>query len=146
MHPIFNRSGFPVIRILCLTFVLCSQAFSQEKSVLRTGLLSAGLTLSPAYMFGDGESYFYLHGGLEGYVSDKVSLTGDGSYYLGSSAETSYFAYNHSLFFGASRHFTANGHDFYIGLQPGLSFTRLSEGTGGQSRPGVNAVISPAIG
>lgn len=135
--------------LLMVLLALCTAGIqAQEKPVIRKGLISAQATISPAHMFGDGESYFYLHGGLEGYVSDEISLTGEGFYQLGSFAKTNAFDHNHSLFFGASKHFTKNSNDLYIGLQPGVSFTRLNAAANGLTRSGlgVNPLVSPVVG
>ena len=134
--------------LLIALSLLAMESSAQESSVIRKGLLSAQVTISPSFMFSGKASYFYLHGGLEGYVSSKISFTGEGFYYLGSGAENSAFDYNHSLFFGAARHFTRNNNDLYIGLQPGLSFTKLSAEANhlAQSQLGVNPLFSPVAG
>ncbi len=134
---------------LLLVFLsLNSHAQEKNKNIIRTGLLSAQMTICPTYMFAGKESYFYLHGGIEGYVSDKLSLTGEGFYNLGSFAETSVFDYNHSVFFGAARHFTKKNSDLYVGIQPGISFTKLNPGANSlvRSHMGVNPLLSPVVG
>lgn len=138
-----------VKQLLILSAIaFASSVQAQEKPIIRTGLLSVQATISPAYMFGDQASYFYLHGGFEGYVSDKISLTGEGFYQLGSFAPENAFDLNHSVFFGASRHFTRNNNDLYIGLQPGIAFTRLNSTANAlnRSHTGVNPLVSPVIG
>lgn len=138
------------VRIACIVLSLgiSIQAQAQEKSVIRKGLLSVQATLSPAYMFAGKESYFYLHGGIEGFVSDKVSLTGEGFYHLGSGADVDLYDFNHSVFFGASRHFSKNNHDLYVGLQPGIAFTRLNAAASHTTaaHTGINPMVSPVVG
>ncbi len=63
---------------LSSTLLVCSQT-----QIPRKGLIKAMATISPAKMFGYNESYFYLHGNLEGYLSDNVSVSGDGYMFLG---------------------------------------------------------------
>lgn len=122
---------------------------AQQLPIVRQGLIRAQLTLSPSYMFTDKQSYFYLHGNLEGYVSDNLSLSGEGYYGLGNvSSGENLFANHHNLFYGASWHFICSLGDFYAGLQPGLSFTRLKE-TGNnlvQATRGTNPLISAVAG
>ncbi len=115
---------------ICLLIILFLNAgiYSQQSPIIRKGLMRAQATISPSYMFADKQSYFYLHGNLEGYVSDKVSVSGEGYYNLGNmSAGNTVLNFNHSLFFGASWHFTKKNNDLYIGLQPGIAFTKVNE-------------------
>ncbi|MEC4050354.1 hypothetical protein OX284_013000 [Flavobacterium sp. SUN046] len=123
--------------------------YSQEKNVLRKGLINTQLTLSTSSMFAEKQSYFYLHGSLENFVSEKISLSGEGYYYLGNLSNSgSIFNYNHSLFFGASKHFTKKNNDFYIGIQPGISFLKLDPNNNQlvMSHNGINPLISTVIG
>ena len=116
-----------VVLISCLMLI---KGFSQDNNTIRKGLLSDQLTLSTSSMFSEKQSYFYLHGSLEYFVSDKISLAGEGYYYLGNlSNDASIFNYNHSLFFGASKHFTIKNNDFYLGIQPGISISKLDANT-----------------
>lgn len=137
-------------RVVILFLILnCNVVFAQEKNVIQKGLLSAQLSLSPSKMIGENESHFYLHGSFEGFISDKISISGEGFYYLGNlSSKESVFDYNHNLFFGASRHFTKNNHDIYIGLQPGVSITKLNPDVLGleTTKSGVNPVFSGVVG
>lgn len=129
--------------------VMAGKTSAQDPTIIRKGLIRAQLTISPSYMFSDQRSYFYLHGNLEGYVSDRISLAGEGYYYLGDlSTGKSPIDYNHSAFFGAAYHFTKKNNDLYIGLQPGLSITKLSDTTNSVSQAtlGANPLFSPVIG
>jgi len=135
--------------LVLILVTVSSKDYSQESTYIRKGLIKSELTLSPSYMFSEKQSFFYLHGGLEGYVSPKVSITGEAYYYLGDlSSDESTFEYNHSVFFGASRHFTSGNHDLYVGIQPGVSMTRLDEETNNleRSRIGVNPLFSSVVG
>lgn len=127
----------------CLTLIL-SSGVAQESPFINTGLISARLTLSPSIKFAGGSSDFYLHGNLEGYISNAISLAGEGYFYLGTLASVQeVFRYNHSLFFGASRHFIKNRQDLYVGLQPGLAFTKLNpHNPPGTTQAGVNPLMS----
>ncbi len=135
--------------VLLLILAVVSTAYSQNNDVIRTGLLNGELTISTSSMFAEKQSYFYAHGNLEGFVSPKVSLVGEVYYYLGTTGMAeSTFRYNHSLFFGASRHFTNGNSDFYLGLQPGISLTRLNEIPNNllQTHSGVNPLFSTVAG
>lgn len=114
---------FSVILVLCL---VNSHGFSQN--IIRAGLFRAQLTLSVSNMLSENQSSFYLHGNLEGYASERLSLSGEGYHYLGGlSSKSQLFKTYESFFFGASWHFTKGNHDLYIGLQPGIAIAQLSE-------------------
>lgn len=135
--------------LIFLLSIIVGKMIAQDSTIVRKGLIRAQLTISPSYMFSDQRAYFYLHGNLEGYVSDRISLAGEGYYNLGDlSADKDLFNYNHSGFFGASYHFTKKNNDLYVGLQPGLSFTKLSDTTNSisQTQLGINPLFSPVIG
>ena len=132
--------------ICCL---LVSNVYSQDKNIIRKGLISDQLTLSTSNMFSEKQSYFYLHGSLEYFISNKISVCGEGYYYLGNlSNEPSVFNYNHSLFFGASRHFPIKNNDFYIGIQPGISISKLDANTNqlANTHTGINPLASVVAG
>lgn len=135
---------------MLILFVLHSSAsIAQEKIFAKKGLLSAQATLSPSKMLSEDESQFYLHCNFEGFVSDKISISGEGYYHLGNlSSDESAFKFNHNLFFGASKHFTKNNHDMYIGLQPGVSITKLNADVIAfeNTKTGVNPVFSTVAG
>jgi len=100
-------------------------------------------------MLSSDESYFYLHGALEGFISNTISFAGESYYYMGNlGAKESTFKYNHTVFFGASKHFVSNRHDGYIGLQPGISFTKINPNMTPEleAKMGINPVISEVIG
>lgn len=130
-------------------FITCIRAHAQDAPITRAGLVRAQLTISPSYSFSDQESYFYLHGNLEGYLSDRLSLSGEAYYGLGNTASGSYpFLHNHSGFFGASWHYVKNSNDLYVGLQPGLAFTRLDESENNMkpTSSGINPLFSAVAG
>ena len=125
-----------------------SPAEAQEDPYAGTGLLRAHLTISPSRALALKGSYFYLHGTITGYLSPRLSMSGDGYYYLGSLSSTSSFDYHHAFFFGPSWHFPTNNHDLYVGLQPGLSFTKLHEDEHEtlKTHMGVNPMLSMVAG
>lgn len=135
------------IKTICLLLVIItnSKNIAQENRISE-GLLKAHLTLSPSKMLSENSSHFYLHGGLSYFVSPKISLDGEGYYFLGSFSDEKQFKYNHDLFFGAARHFTKNNNDLYIGLQPGVSFTKLIELPTESTKNGVNPIASAVVG
>ena len=82
-------------------------------------------------------------------MSDKLSIAGEGYYYLGNiSSGKSLFDINHSLFFGASYHFNKGNNDLYIGIQPGVAITQLNkkENNLSNTSSGVNPLFSTIVG
>lgn len=136
--------------ILCVMFCLfCISLKAEEPPIIRKGLLRSTLTISPAILFKSKQSFFYLHGNFEGYVSPKLSLTGEAYCSLGNaSSGIPTFTFNHNLFFGASYHIVKKNNDFYFGLQPGIAITRLYVLTDASrpTRTGANPVVAMVVG
>lgn len=127
--------------------VLSTLVFSQD--IVKPGLIRAQLTISPSYNISENQSYFYIHGNAETYLDKKLSIAGEGYYYLGNlSSENSSFDFNHSLFFGASYHFLKNNNDLYVGIQSGISITKLNDQENNllNTNTGVNPLLSPVLG
>lgn len=136
---------------LLTIFIFCanSNAFAQENTVIKKGLLRAHSTLCTGKNLKHNISNFYLHGVFEGYLEKTVSVAGEAYYYLGElNAANELFEFNHSLFFGASKHFVKNKNDFYIGLQPGVSITKMNSNyiTFNKTDVGVNPLFSGVVG
>ncbi len=119
------------VKRVALTFIalfnfIMHHCFAQESVIARKGLLRTQLTLSPSYNLKSKLSGFYLHGNFEAYLENSVSVAGESYFYLGElNTDKQIFDFNHSLFFGASKHFIKQNHDVYFGLQPGISITKL---------------------
>lgn len=122
---------------------------AQETDFCRKGLIRTHLTLSPSKMFSDGSSNFYFHGSLEGFLTSRLSLSGESYYYLGSlSSAQPKFDENHNTFFGANFHWVKNRNDLFLGLHPGFSYTRINADAYqlSQSSLGINPAFSLAGG
>ncbi|HOS48722.1 MAG TPA: hypothetical protein PLG57_08800 [Bacteroidia bacterium] len=135
--------------LLSLILVITSSVKAQSDDFADNGLLKAQLTLSPSYLFSEKQSLFYLHGNLEYYLQDQISVAGEGYFFMGSSnGDSTIFDYNHSGFFGLSKHYVKGNSDFYIGLQPGISITKLKSVNDSLPNPpnGVNPLFSVISG
>jgi hypothetical protein len=109
-----------------ILFCSLSNSFAQENVIIKKGLLRTQSTLSPSYNFTSKNSYFYLHGAFEAYLESSVSIAGETYYYLGSlDSGNELFEFNHAVFFGASKHFVSKNNDLYVGIQPGVSITKI---------------------
>ena len=132
-----------------LLFILFGQnTHAQDSSTIRSGLLTAKLTLSPSHMYCDNQTYIYLHGAFEAYLSKKISVTGEVYYNVGEGNGNNTFDYNHSLFFGSSYHFTHLDNDLYVGIQPGISLTKINAKANNIANAdfGVDPLVSAVVG
>src|ERR1051326_2321979 len=113
--------------IILLIGVIVSQAQETKERYIRKGLLRAMGTISPGIMLKENASTISLHGNLEYYVADNISLRGDSYYFLKAKDNNGNnpFDFNHSTFSGASYHFKTKNHfDPYFALEPGIAITK----------------------
>ncbi len=79
------------------------QIYGQDDTFIRKGLVKSTATIAPSKMLSRNISPFYIHGILEYYAENNVSIAGEGYYYLGALSEKeSILNYHHSLFFGCN--------------------------------------------
>ena len=86
-------------------------------------------TISPGTLLKESASTISLHGNIEYYIADNISVRGDSYYFLQAKKQGTYypFDFNHSTFAGASYHFKTKNHfDPYLYIEPGISLTRTS--------------------
>jgi len=128
-----------LIGVICLFICVITAKAQEEKSqYIRKGLLRSMATISPGIMLKENVSTISLHGTLEYYLADNVSLRGDSYYFL--NGKKNYgrgliipddlysIAFNHVTFSGASYHFKTKSHfDPYIAIEPGISIAQASE-------------------
>ena len=117
------KKYFSLLIIALFTF----SAFAQKDTTryIHKHLLRAQATISPGFMLRTSSNNIYIHGNLEYYLDETISLRGDGYYFVSSLGNTDHFTMHHSFFSGASYHFKTKNHfDPYFGIQPGLSITQ----------------------
>lgn len=111
----FLFSSFP--------YFLFSQVQEEKKQFIHKGILRAQATISPGMLLKENVSTISIHGNLEYYVADNVSIRSDSYYSLQS--ENNPFEFNHSLSTGVSYHFKTKNHfDPYLAFQPGLAWSQ----------------------
>lgn len=114
-----------ILFVASILWATCTIA--QQTNYVRAGLIRSQLTLSPGYLFADKNTYFYFHGNLEGFIEDRVSLSGDSYMFLGNqTSDNGVLKMNQSSFFGIAKHFSNGRSDFYICFQPGFSLTQVN--------------------
>jgi hypothetical protein len=138
------------IYIILIIILFSSIAKAQEASHIKHGLISGRLTLSPTTSLANKYDYFFLNGDIETYLNTKVSIIGEGFYFLNQlgNYDSPNFDYNHSAFFGVNWHFTKKNNDLFVGLQPGISITQLntSNTMSINTQKGINPLISASLG
>lgn len=134
-----------MVRILILAIVTLScfmnanAQYSSTDANHGAGTLAASMTFSPTMMLNRDVNNFYLSGYLLYKMDRKFSVNGITHYYLNSSGEP-YYDQAMRTYFGVFYHFPAldtktPNFDYYLGLQPGTSFTRrtINEGATGKN-------------
>jgi hypothetical protein len=132
-------------RIIFFLLVFPLYVDSQQEIYVKKNMLKATATLCPSKMFAKNFSPFYLHGFAEYFAEDNVSVAGEGFYYLGDfSNKKSIIEYHHSIFFGTNYHILNKNHDLFMGMEPGISLTKLKPAPGGKTdgKPFVNPLFS----
>ena len=115
-----------IIFLLAVTLSVVEGSFAQQDTgrYIRKGLIRSMATISAGEMTKENASTISIHGCLEYYVADNVSLRG-GSYY---SLKSGPLEFNHSIFSGASYHFNTKNHfDPYLTIEPGIAISKRTD-------------------
>ena len=138
-----------------------SLCFSQQDTgrYIHKGLLRAQATICPGVLLKENATMIYIHGCLEYYVADNVSVRGDSYYDVmagNTKKETGPLGYNHSTFAGVAYHFKTKNHfDPYFSFEPGISITKGNDYSGiicdpgpclSQGETSANPLLSTAVG
>ena len=120
-----------MVKSIVLIFVSVVPFFANARQdssrYVHKGLLRAQVTISPGFMLNEGVTNIYIHGDLEYFVEDNISVRGDFYYYLNTIGDKKPFIANNATFFGAVYHFpTASSLDPYIGIQPGVAYSQAN--------------------
>lgn len=142
-----------IIFTLCILVTVCGNIFSQEenKQYIHKNLSRTTLTFSTGYFPKNKVSSVYLTGNVEYYTNNKISVRGDGYYFVNNLSESilsNEFIPNQNdgLFFGALYHFKSNSHfDPYLGLQPAIAISQ-SKNNMQISSITVNPLFSSVLG
>jgi len=121
--------------ILCLLFILSfgwnatAQRVLTGEEIIRGGLVKCSGNIGPGFLVKPTPSTsaltaLYVSGDLEVYLSRRVSIRGDLSFYVGAQQRVKVLAHNHSMFFGLSYHMPFKKADFFLGLQPGATIAQ----------------------
>lgn len=137
-----------VLSLLLMGFM--SGMLVAQESYAGKGLLRMQGTLAPAFQPKLNLLNFYLHGDLEYFVSDKISIRSDSYYLLGSQQKPELFDQKFMNFFGAVLHFPYKRLDPFVGFEPGIAFSSVhytsAEGQQQTSELVASPLISPVAG
>jgi hypothetical protein len=117
-------------KIIVVLFLSAGSFFAQEEKEFHyKGLVNTMGTIAPGFRISDGTMTMSLHGYLEYFMEDYVSWRGDGFYYMGEQKKPASIYQNSTVKWGAFYHFhePQSKLDFYVGMQPGLSFIQPME-------------------
>ncbi len=117
-----------MVRYLTILFLLvASVQGNAQEAFQRTGIVRVQGTLAFGFM-NNSVKNLYVHGDLGYFLNERLSVRGDTYYFIGNISDTSKFNKNHNVFAGAFYHLNENNQfDPYIGFQPGIAYSQLSD-------------------
>lgn len=112
-----------------VVFCLFPMALSAQSGFKKSGGLRAMATFAPVWMPFNGNVYYNLSGNWNYYLSEQLSIQGEGSYFLNTlQASRSGFVSQHKLLGGLTYHFKANSaFDPFVGFHPGVGLLRYTK-------------------
>ena len=128
------RSSLLLSLLVVAQVATAQRNMSTGDDIIRKGLFAAHFTIAPGWTLADSNTNLYLHGRSEFFLNGKVSIVGDGYYFLDTQGD-GYLKHNHGVYFGANYHFPCKRFDPYIGLMPGISMVQV----------GIPAISTPEI-
>lgn len=110
--------------LLAILFFIATATAAQDSTFKYKHMLKATATLCPGFMLNQAQTNIYVHGHLEYFPEERVSLRGEGFWFTGAQQKPSLFKQNSTLLFGALLHSHKNRVDGFIGLQTGMALTQ----------------------
>lgn len=98
-------------------------SFAQQNKFIEGRLIKANLSYAQSFMLQHSNQNVYLNGYVEYFSSPIISLRGDAFWYIDSRQNNPIIKQNYLIQFGAILHKQLSINDFYIGFQPGFSYT-----------------------
>lgn len=118
-----------------------------EGPYIHAGLIRAQATISVGALSDAEISPIYLHGNLEYYAEQNMSIRGDTYFYLNNLEKSDTIGYYHSNFFGIGWHPAKKGYlDPYVGLQPGVGLLHREVEETGREFTKLSPLVSANIG
>lgn len=143
-----------VKRILSLAFLGLMTLHCLCQDFNRKGILRAQATISPGYYLSNGLSDITVHGDLEYFITDRISLRGDGYYLVNYLGDAGAMDERMTLYSGFSYYLTeGKALSPFVGIAPGVGIATGDELYFQQNQiqyvsnePGVFPLISTVVG
>lgn len=130
-----------------MNFLAFNCSAQYDTALVHKGILAGVGTVGIGIMPASNISNAYITGNLEYYADRKVSIRGDGYFFVNSLTSNSPLKQNSSIYFGAFYHFpTHSGFDPLVGFQPGAAFARTTDSAWGKADQGAVAPLFSVIG
>lgn len=116
-----------VTRILCATAALTlgmAVRAQDDVPVAEPLLVRGSVAISPGFMLQQPVTNIYVAGKLEVFTDKRISLRGEGMWYIGDQGDVGLLEQNSQIAFGPFVHLTHRRLDLALGLEPGVSLTR----------------------
>lgn len=111
--------------LILILMLITLKSYNQSiSSYNNKGLIKAGLAYNQSFMTNYKNQNIYLCGDLEYFASNNISIKGDCYWYLDSRNAEKIFNENYIILFGPVFNLPKGKSNFYIGIQPGLSYTK----------------------
>jgi hypothetical protein len=105
---------------------LSTIAFAQTNAPFASrGLVSAAASIGPGLMLDRPTTNIYVTGDWNLFIEDRISLRGQGSWFIDAQQDSSLLKQNSQLSFGPFYHWVKGRSDLSAGLMPGISLTQL---------------------
>lgn len=122
--------------------LLVGSIFSQTTLDTRKHLAGSTATIATGFQKNNPDMNIYVHGFVYFHPQPKVSLDGEGYWYLGAQNQETLMAENSTLLFGPSFHFAKDGPvDPYVGIMSAVSLVSAIDRTSSQPVVGKYSVV-----
>ena len=112
------------IPLLALGMVALAAHAQEDVPVAEPLLVRGSIAISPGFMLQQPVTNIYLVGKLEVFADKKISLRGEGLWYLGNQQDAPLLKQNSQITFGPFVHFTHKRLDVALGIEPGVALTQ----------------------
>lgn len=109
--------------VIALSSVVCAQI---NEPFATRGLVSAAASIGPGFMLDQPITNIYVTGDWNIFIEDRISLRGQGSWFIDAQQDSSLLKQNSQLSFGPFYHWAKGRLDISAGLMPGVSLTQLN--------------------
>lgn len=111
--------------IISALLLACIGAEAQKSAeIINYHPLKFNINLSQSFMLKHSDKDLYLDGYIEYYLDKNISVKGNCIWMIDNRKSNSVLDKNLMILFGAGIHYPYKNHDFYVNIQPGISYTQ----------------------